>query len=149
MFCIVGHNGFQPKSVWHLGFLTLQAHTLAQRDQRLVNPQGRVAQDNKSKTTDRIPSPLMGEESKVRVKQAIPFNVSFRAERGIYAAGHDATSLRTSPRESERVYQSSWRNRGSKRSRSQSPKKFKDIVSKNMARPGKNEDHHTPLIMKS
>ena len=34
----------------------------------------RAARDtvNKSKTTDRIPSPLMGEESKVRVKKTTP-----------------------------------------------------------------------------
>ena len=37
----------------------LQAHTLAQRDQRLVNPEVRGRANNKSKTTCRIPSPLM------------------------------------------------------------------------------------------
>ena len=65
----------------------LQARTLAQRDQRLVNPQGecvvavpviadlirnpegRTGQTTRQHQPTESPSPLMGEESKVRVKQ--------------------------------------------------------------------------------
>ena len=46
----------------------LQAHTLAQRDRRLVNPEVKGEATQQDKTTTNSPSPLMGEESKVRVK---------------------------------------------------------------------------------
>ena len=50
------------------------------------------------------------------------------------------------PGEQRNGVQSSCRNLGSRRSRSQSPKKLSDITTRKMAKPGQNEIHHASSI---